>query len=352
MAAHRYWRLVCLQTANNNSGNVSLGEIQLLDGGGTNRVGTGTASASSVYPGFPAANAIDGNAGTEWYNNGSEANAGWWQYDFGAGNAWDIQSVIITSTTVSSDWVVTPYQFILLYSDDGTTWSSTVAVQAGSAITGGGQSRTVPTPGTLAPVGAWDPFDHTAVSYSGNNLVATGWSINAGARSTYRNTGKYYFEGTYTIASANSTGIGFANSSAAVNSFGGSAVNAFMTYHGFTPYFNGSSGVMSSFNPVPQGTTVCFALDLTNALLWVKQGAAGQWNGSGTANPATGVGGFDFSVIGHSVAPAVSGATSGDAIALNVGGSAFVGTVPTAYSAWNGAAQSGAATQARVMVMA
>ena len=331
MAAHRYWRIAGLQAGANG---LELAEVQLRDAGGTNRIGTGTATASSVNtPGTTdAPKAVDGSTATEWVGIGGEYRNAWWQYDFGAGNAWDIASVIISS---GAGYTGTPTQFGLVYSDDGSTWTDACAALNASTWTASGQSQTITV--TAAIGTAWNTLDTKASTLSSNNLVVTsytGASSNMGARSLFRSTGKYYFEGTYTTATSGDSGFGIANASALFNQLGSNALNGFMTYQGFTPYFNGAAVSFGTFGACPQGTTVGIAIDLSNTLLWVRQSAAGQWNGSGTADPVAGTGGFNYSAIGSSVAPVGVPFNVGDAFTLNVGNSAFVGTRPSGFSSW------------------
>jgi hypothetical protein len=85
---------------------------------------------------------------------------------------------------------------------------------------------------------------------------------------------------------------------------------------------------------------VCAALDLDNQLVWFRIGAAGNWNGSASNNPVTGVGGVSISRTGLGQGVdcypwlfLVSSATSATA---NFGGSAFTGAVPSGFtSGWD-----------------
>ena len=88
---------------------------------------------------------------------------------------------------------------------------------------------------------------------------------------------------------------------------------------------------------LPAGTVVGIAVDFTNHLIWFRMAPSGNWNGSGTANPATGVGGITFST--GAMVPFVtfggSGGAAGNVITANFGASSFTGTVPSGfYSGW------------------
>lgn len=353
MAAHRYWRICFIRAQ--STGQMTLAQVQLRTSDNTNHATGGTASASNSNASYPASNATDGNTSTEW--NGTPANtsgsSGWWQYDFGAANAWDIASVVIQgASSTSGNQVYAPTGWTLAYSDNGTTWQDACAEFTASAWTAGSsQTFTVGSPiGT-----AWTGMDALLVALTNNNLTATayGQTTTPGDRSLYRSSGKYYFEGTVSTAVGASTGLGISNPSATYAGLSGNGTNGFQTYQGFAPYYNGGSASgMGTFGAVPQGTTVAFAVDLGANLLWVRQGAAGNWNGTAGNNPATGTGGFSISAIaGAGLAPTCLVAQTNDAITLNTGASAFVGAIPSGFSAWMQPLVV-ASPQARAMVMA
>lgn len=95
----------------------------------------------------------------------------------------------------------------------------------------------------------------------------------------------------------------------------------------------------SSLGAVSNTTTVGIAVDLDNDLIWFKALPSGNWNGSGTADPATGVGGISISnYSAKRVSPCVgfggtSGA-SGDNLTANFGATAFSGSVPSGFGGW------------------
>jgi hypothetical protein len=70
----------------------------------------------------------------------------------------------------------------------------------------------------------------------------------------------------------------------------------------------------------------------TNSI-WFRVAPAGNWNGSGTANPATPLGGLSVSAIAaNGMSPAGLFFASGDAVTANFGDSAFVGGVPSGFT--------------------
>ena len=328
MAAHRFWRISSHRA--NSFIFTDLGEVQFRDAGNVNRIGSGTASASSVNSTNVASRAVDGDIATEWLSLATDGNNGWWQYDFGAGNAWDITSVVITAVN-NGDVIYTPLQFQLSYSDDGLLWIDACAAFTASAWTmGASQTFTVGAPINLG----WQGFDTFAVSLSSNNTVATAYTSNAGARSRLTNTGKVYCEITLTTAAGGNTGGGISTGTTSFGQLQSNALGGFMFYKGFNPYFNGSTGWMNAFGPVPAGTTVCLAVDIPNMLLWIRQGAGGNWNGIASANPATGTNGFYYAALGSRLVAPTGIAMNGDVVTINTGSSSFVGAVPSGFTAW------------------
>lgn len=195
----------------------------------------------------------------------------------------------------------------------------------------------------------WNPADLSNITLTGSNLVATGNATPCGVRGKDAQTsGKYYWEYTYTTIQTNSLATGIALSTANLGTpTTGTALVTRAT--GGITINNASTG--SALGAIAVGTAVGVAVDFTGQLIWFRAGASGQWNGSGTANPATGAGGLSISSIATgSLYPLMSGANI-DKITANFGDSAFTGAVPSGFAAgWPGTAA--AVAQARVMVLA
>jgi hypothetical protein len=86
-----------------------------------------------------------------------------------------------------------------------------------------------------------------------------------------------------------------------------------------------------------QGDTVAIEVDFGAMLIWVKNiTQSGNWNNSGSANPATGTGGISISALTGSpwFAAVQQVATPGDQFTVNFGGSAFALTPSSGFSAW------------------
>lgn len=121
MAAHRYWRIYAL-TAWGGGYMCGPATIELRDSGGTNQsyAGNGTASALRSYGGYPASNSFTSDPATFWLDTSSAVN--WIQWDFGAGNAQDIEQVVMTNPTPwgYSDSAIK--NFVIQYSDNASLW--------------------------------------------------------------------------------------------------------------------------------------------------------------------------------------------------------------------------------------
>jgi hypothetical protein len=183
---------------------------------------------------------------------------------------------------------------------------------------------------------AWDPNYDTQLNLSNGNLTISATAASAGGAGFTSSglgtdsfsSGKWYYE--YTYNSLVNSGPGFANSTfykwdwaGGPNSIGvyGPAGNLF---------FNGA--VVTNVGSISNGTTIGLAIDLTNRLFWVY--ANGKWNGSSTANPATGVGGLNVSAMTGPVYPAVTMMNSTDSGTANFGATAFSFAVPSGFQAW------------------
>ena len=182
------------------------------------------------------------------------------------------------------------------------------------------------------------------VTNGGLTAYATNDLANANVRSTTSKTsGKFYLEFLSSVSNA-AAYVGFANSTFVLTAEGGiSDKNSgawFGTEGGL--YVNGNTlGGLGAFTT---GETAQFAIDFTNSLYW---GAVdgGEWNGSGTAEPATGVGGISFAsaVSGGAGSPwfVLVGAQNSQPVSditVNFGNSSYAYTAPSGFTGWDAAA--------------
>lgn len=180
---------------------------------------------------------------------------------------------------------------------------------------------------------SWSTTDKTAgVTLSNANLTATSTALGFQAVRTVDNqiATKLYCEFTFTNTS--NASAGFANGMAALGS--GTAPNT-VTVASSGAVSAGSVGLGSVGSFATNGIAGC-ALDLVNELIFVRNGAAGNWNGSATANPTTGIGGWSVAGVFSGGLAAYglmlgTNSTTG-AITANFGDSAFAGVVPSGYT--------------------
>lgn len=117
---HRYWRLYITAGSSNFT---SIKELEFAQLGGADLCAGGAAIKSTEYGGLPASNAFDNDLTTVWAPDGS-ALPQWIGYDFGAGNAKDIQVVRL----LQRDSGQYPSAFNVQYSDDGSSWTTAWSV--------------------------------------------------------------------------------------------------------------------------------------------------------------------------------------------------------------------------------
>jgi hypothetical protein len=202
-----------------------------------------------------------------------------------------------------------------------TTKASILAANA--AVSSDSSTWNVPT------FTSWNPSDLTGITLSNSNLTATGTGVASGVRALNGwSTGKYYWEMTIGTWTNNATGpmLGPATSIfsgviwANVSKLGQVVINNSVTGPGL--------GARSS------GDTIGIAVDIGAKLIWFRVAPSGNWNGSGTANPATGAGGFDITPISTGpLFPAFYANIASDAATANFGASAFSGSVPSGFTA-------------------
>jgi hypothetical protein len=197
----------------------------------------------------------------------------------------------------------------------------------GKAASGGGGS----------PPTTWNPSDiGPNLSLSGGNLTVTqSTAIFDGVRSiASHSTGKYYWENTLNF-SVNGT-TGFANATASLN---GSFIGGDNNGVGYQPAGNiWMGGSTTPVQTAAVGDVVGYALDMGNLKFWVRTihlGVAGNWNNSGTDNPATNTGGFNYT--GLAAGPYFAAASlngNGENVVTNFGATAFAASAPAGFVNW------------------
>lgn len=182
----------------------------------------------------------------------------------------------------------------------------------------------------------WNPSDKSSsgVTLSGGNLVAAFAATNLGVRSVDRvNTGKYYFEITFTTTANAIIGICILMTPfSTMNS--GTAGSLILQCTNGGSIFNQNIGLTSLGGTVTNGWVCCVALDADNRLVWFRNGA-GNWNGSAAANPDTGAGGHSivsWAGPGLPLYVCAQGGGGGGTVTANFGATGFTQTKPTTFT--------------------
>jgi hypothetical protein len=184
---------------------------------------------------------------------------------------------------------------------------------------------------------AFNSADLSNVTLTNGNLTATG-TAQGGVRSTGSiASGKNYFEYTLGTVVSGNTGVGLCTAGANLATVAPAPTSAAIMYKGSGAIWIDNAFSGSTLGARVNGDTIGIAVDKTAKLIWFRAGSSGNWNGSGTANPATGVGGVSISAANLSGAlyALVALGASGDSVTSNFGASSFVGSVPSGFtSGW------------------
>ena len=183
----------------------------------------------------------------------------------------------------------------------------------------------------------WNPSETDAgLSLSNGNLTYSRNTASGKTRALQgHRAGKKYFE--IHVDQATSTGSAFGLSK------GGVDLTALEAGQRGVLLFTGSgslyvNGATKTGPGLPvTGSTVRFAVDFSNLQVWINING-GNWNGSGTADPASNTGGYDLSAfIGSAVPlfPVAIAWASGNAGTANFGASAFTYAMPSGFTAWD-----------------
>jgi hypothetical protein len=186
----------------------------------------------------------------------------------------------------------------------------------------------------------WSSTDKNGMTISGAGLIATGSPGINSVRSTDRLVvGQHYWENTITSLSAGFA-VGVASDAASIGlSTGGGNYVAQVDNGGFIKtnfsLFGTSLGTRAA------GDIIGIAEDLDTGQVWFRVCPSGNWNGSASADPATGVGGCPLITgapiglrVGGGGVPVHAWASAGNTgvITANFGDSAFSGAVPAGYT--------------------
>lgn len=284
MAAHRYWRVNFPSDAN---GIVSLAEIQLRTAGGVNVTSGGTVTTSSDLSetSYPREATVDGNPSTFW---AMVTFPGWWQYDFGAGNAFDISDVLLTIRNDGSGVSQCPGPISFSWSDDDATWTATSAVYASTTWTTAGQSNDYPV--ETAPAYVSGPARYWRVDLTAN-LAGTTPCIAELAMSTAA--GGANLIGSGVITASSDQGGGYAPASMvdgnpATTWAASGALPQWVAYDFGAPVLVSEVRVTSYASLTAYAPTALILSASNDGLTWVEVGnsAVGAWTSGASTTQA------------------------------------------------------------------
>lgn len=174
----------------------------------------------------------------------------------------------------------------------------------------------------------WNTADHVNMTFSNGNLTATGTSSAKTRATTSKSTGKWYFEAVADVKAGTSTlGIGWANGSwDYFTNYLGENTQGFAQWDDQIYYNN--TGPAQTF---AQGDRIGVAFDADNERVWFRVNG-GNWNLSGTADPATNTGGIDVSASSGPWMPALETFGTGNQATANFGATAFTDAIPSGFS--------------------
>jgi hypothetical protein len=158
------------------------------------------------------------------------------------------------------------------------------------------------TPATTASTISWNPADKSSrvllsISDTRASYDGAGDFTAAAVRTTVsKSTGKWVFE---ISVGTDYHSPGLANASAPLAQYPGAdgGLNVFYSQVSEGAWkTNNDATTLGTGATINNGSEVTFAVDLDAELFWVAVDG-GDWNNSGSADPATGTGGFDFSSL-------------------------------------------------------
>lgn len=181
---------------------------------------------------------------------------------------------------------------------------------------------------TYASATTFDSSNTTNGTLSGGNLTVTATGSGGTRTVASKSTGKYYWE--IPSLSGNSFPAA-ANSSWLTSTTAGSDANSMRWNPNGQVVTNGSGAATWATYTRGSSDVLSFAVDLGAGLIWGRVNG-GNWNNSGTADPASATGGFTIPFSGALFAAATY-ITSGDVLTANFGATALTYSVPSGFTA-------------------
>jgi hypothetical protein len=181
----------------------------------------------------------------------------------------------------------------------------------------------------------WSPADSSkGITLSGSNLIATAaGSTDRGIRAgDEKTTGDFYFEVKYNSVAGNDSGAGICDHLANLGTIGSVALRAAIAFVSGNVWCGGSNRF--NIGAIGAGDVLCVSVKTASGKVFLRKNA-GNWNGSGTADPVTNTGGLDYAGAGLAsrITPAACFNNTGDNVTANFGDTAFAFSVPSGFTA-------------------
>lgn len=170
--------------------------------------------------------------------------------------------------------------------------------------------------------------DKLTATYTGSSATNAVWA------NVSHSTGKFYFELNTNIGSSNAREVGIGNGSAGTTGYQVGINDANSIGWGGAGTVFSNNVTIANISTYGGSNPIAIAVDLGGALIWFKDSVSGNYNNSGAANPATGVGGIALTITGAPFFPMVSLFASGDVITANFGATAYTFTPPAGFGNW------------------
>jgi len=157
------------------------------------------------------------------------------------------------------------------------------------------------------------------------------------------NSGKWYFECTCNNQSSSNAPLvgvgprvsGTANTPGG-NTYPGGSSNSGVGMSQLGTVYYLSNSIATGYPTFTTGSVISVAIDYGNAKIWFRVNG-GNWNGSGTADPATNTGGLSISTFLSAapggISPGFGLYYTNDAMTMNFGDTAFTYTIPSGFTA-------------------
>lgn len=183
----------------------------------------------------------------------------------------------------------------------------------------------------------WNPADTSgSVVFSNGNLtltVAGGSFESTRATQNFASPFKLYMEHVATVAIGDIL-VGLGSNSAGLNGQYTGQGNDSVGYQPSSGQVLQAAAVLATIATAALTDTICQAWDIAALKFWIRVNG-GNWNNSGVANPATGVGGITFgSGVGGGPFPMATGGGS-SVLTSNFGATAFSFGVPAGFGTPN-----------------